>query len=229
MDDRRSQQLGAATGIVFVVLLVVSIFALPAPPKIDVPAGNVATYFQNHQDGVRASTFIGMIAAFFFLWFLGSLRSFLRVAEGQTGRLSSVLFAGGVATAALAAVGSTAMTMGALRPETNPQILQALYDLNVYVLVVGSFTLAAYAAAGGMVVLRSRALPVWLGWGGLLVGLLQLLSAIGIFGSTSNAFNPHDGVVAFAAFIGFVLWTLAASVLLVRRAGLQTPAVAPAP
>ena len=229
MNDRRSEQLGAATGIVFVVLLVASIFATPAPPKIDVPAANVAAYFHNHQDGIRAGTFIGMIAAFFFLWFLGSLRSFLRVAEGPTGRLSSVLFGGGVATAALAAVSSTAMTIGALRPETNPQILQALYDLNLYVLPVGAFTLAAYAAAGGMVVLRSRALPVWLGWGGLLVGLLQLLSAIAIFGSTSNAFNPHDGFVAFAAFIGFALWTLAASVLLVRRAGAQTPVVAPAP
>jgi Domain of unknown function (DUF4386) len=229
MYDRRSEQLGAATGIVFVVLLVISIFALPMPPDIDEPAGNVATYFHNHQDGIRASTFIGMIAGFFFLWFLGSLRSFLRVAEGPTGRLSSVLFGGGVATAALATVASTAMTLGALRPETNPQILQILYDLNLYVLPVGGFTLAAYAAAGGMVVLRSRVLPVWLGWGGLLVGLLQLLSAIAIFGSKSGAFNPHDGFVAFAAFIGFVLWTLAASVLLVRRAGLQTPAAAPAP
>jgi hypothetical protein len=219
MNDRRLEQAGAATGIVFVVLLVISVFGLPTPPELNESPLNVSRYFQEHQDAIRSTTFIGMIAGFFFLWFLGSLRSFLRVAEGGTGRLSAVAFAGGIAAAAMAGVGSTAMTVGALRPGTSPFILQTLYDLNVYLLAVGSFSLAAYLAAGSVVMIRTGALPSWLGWGGALLAVVQLLTAIAIFGSTNGAFNPHDGFVAFVGFIGFLLWTLATSVFLVRRPG----------
>jgi hypothetical protein len=218
MNERQWEQIGAATGIVFVVLLVISVFGTPAPPDLGDSSLKWAQWFKDHQDGIQTVTFIGMIASFFFLWFLGSLRSFLRVAEGGSGRLSSVTFAGGIATAALAGFGSTCLTVGALRPTTSPLILQTLADLNFYVLAVGAFTLAAYLAPGSVVILRSRALPAWLGWTGLAAALAQLLTALAIFGDTSGALNPKDGLIPILGFSGFLVWTLAASILIVGRA-----------
>jgi hypothetical protein len=221
MNDRQWEQLGAATGIVFVVLLVISAFGTPVPPDLNESPQNFAQWFTNHQDGIRTATFIGMIAGIFFLWFLGSLRSFLRVAEGGTGRLASVSFAGGIATVALAAVASTCLTVGALRPTTSALILQTLADINFYLLAVGAFALAAYLAAGSVVILRSGALPAWLGWLGILAALAQLLASLAIFGSTTGATNPKDGLIPIVAFVGFLIWTLAASILITVRA---TPA-----
>jgi hypothetical protein len=217
MSERQWEQLGAATGIVFVVLLAISAFGTPTPPDLDVAPVRSAQWFKDHQDGIRTVTFIGMIAGFLFLWFLGSLRSFLRIAEGGTGRLSSVAFGGGVATAALAAVGSTCLTVGALRPATSPHILQTLADFNFYVLAVGGFTLAAYLAAGSVVILRTRALPIWLGWFGLLAALAQLLTALAIFGDKTGPLNPKDGVLVFVGFVGFLVWTLVTSILITTR------------
>jgi hypothetical protein len=222
MNERQGEQLGAATGIVFVVLVVVSVLATPAPPDLDEQPIKVALWFTAHQDGIRAATFIGMLAAPFFLWFLGSLRGFLRIAEGGTGRLASITFAGGVVTAALATVGSTCLTVGALRPTNSPLILQTLADINFYVLAVGAFALAVYLAAGSLVILRRRVLPPWLGWVGLVSALLQLVTSFAIFGSTTGATNPKDGLFPLAGFVGFLFWTLAASILIASR---TTPAV----
>jgi hypothetical protein len=217
MSGKQWEQFGAATGIVFVVLLVISVIGTPMPPDLNEPSLKSAQWFKDHQDGIRTATFIGMIAGFFFLWFLGSLRTFLRDAEGGSGRLASVTFAGGVATAALAAVGGTCLTVGALRPTTSPFILQTLFDLNFYLLAVGGFTLAAYLAAGSVVILRSRVLPAWLGWLGAAAAIAQLLTALAIFGSTTGATNPKDGLIPILGFIGFLVWTLAASILIIAR------------
>lgn len=222
MNEKQWEQLGAATGIVFVVLLVISVLGTPMPPDLNEPSLKFAQWFKDHQDGIRTATFIGVIASFFFLWFLGSLRSFLRDAEGGSGRLASVTFAGGVATAALAAVGGTCLTVGALRPATSPFILQTLFDLNFYVLAVGAFTLVAYLAAGSVVILRTRALPAWLGWIGVASALAQLLTALAIFGSTTGATNPKDGLIPILGLAGFAVWTLAASILIARRVGPAT-------
>ena len=222
MNERQWEQLGAATGMVAVVLLVISVLGTPMPPDLNEPSLKSAQWFKDHQDGIRTATFIGVMASFFFLWFLGSLRSFLRVAEGGSGRLASVTFAGGIATVALAAVGGTCLTVGALRPTTSPFILQTLFDLNFYVLAVGAFTLAAYLAAGSVVILRSRALPAWLGWIGIAGALAQLLTALAIFGSTTGATNPKDGLIPILGLAAFAVWTLAASILIVRRIGLAS-------
>ena len=67
------------------------------------------------------------------------------------------------------------------------------------------------------VILRSRALPAWLGWIGVAGALAQLLTALAIFGSTTGATNPKDGLIPILGFIGFLLWTLAASILIAGR------------
>ena len=91
MNEHRYAKYGAATGIVFVIFLIVGfLIVFPKPPDTAASAPEWANYFMDHQNAVRAALTIVGVGTFFFLWFLGSLRSALTSAEGGTGRLASI-------------------------------------------------------------------------------------------------------------------------------------------
>ena len=219
MYGRRWEQLGAATGIVFVVLIVIGFVVAPEPPQVSDTPAKVAAYFSGHQNAIQATNFLTMLAAFFFVWFLGSLRSLLRLAEGGTGRLSAIAFGGGLVAIAFAGLAAVAATVGAYRVGRNPDVLQMLNDVSMFAFVVIGFAAAAYLEAASVVMIRSRLLPSGLGYAGALFALIQLLSLITLFGATGGAFNPRDGAVGLIAFLTFLAWTLAVSALLVIQAG----------
>src|SRR5690349_6410261 len=89
---------GAATGILAVVLLLVSTFMVPTQPKIDDSAASVQAYFTDHASVVRAAAYVGGLALALFFWFLGSLRAYLARVEGGAGRLTAIVFGAAVAT-----------------------------------------------------------------------------------------------------------------------------------
>lgn len=97
MADPRWERLGAATGIVFVVLSVLALFIGGQPGA----APDVVQYFIDNRGRLLVQSFLAGLASIFFLWFLGSVWSYLRAAEGGTGRLSAVAFAGGILTMGL--------------------------------------------------------------------------------------------------------------------------------
>src|SRR2546430_12565266 len=108
MNEDRYVEYGAATGIVFVILTVIGFaVVIPNPPDLNAPATDWATYFLNHHDAVRAGLVVLSVAFFFYIWFLGTLTSVLRIAAG-TPRLPSIVLIRGVLGAARPAPGSPA-------------------------------------------------------------------------------------------------------------------------
>src|SRR5918912_403271 len=104
--DARGRRFDAATGIGFAVLTIVG-FVLPGtPPKADDPTAKITTFFGDHRKEIIVGNFLLGLGAVLFLWFLGSLRSYLRAAEGGEGRLSAAAFGGGVAGTALLLAGA---------------------------------------------------------------------------------------------------------------------------
>src|ERR671933_33872 len=107
--DAKGRKWDAATGIGFAVLGIVA-FALPgSPPKADDPASEVGSFFADHRKEVLIGTFLLGVAAILFLWFAGTLRSYLRSGEGGEGRLSAAAFGGGVAGIALVLAGASVL------------------------------------------------------------------------------------------------------------------------
>src|SRR4051812_1538994 len=95
MNDDRYVEYGAATGIVFVVLTLIGFAAvIPTPPDLNAPSQDWASYFLSHHDAVRAGVVVLAVAFFFYIWFLGTLTSVLRIATG-TPRLPSIALIGG--------------------------------------------------------------------------------------------------------------------------------------
>ncbi len=118
MRDRDWERLGAATGAASVLLFIIGFGIFPAPPDVDASAAEIHAYFVDEQGGIQASMVLLTAALFFFIWFLGSLRSALRSAEGGAGRVSSIAFAGGLVSAGALFTLITLIAGAAFRPSS---------------------------------------------------------------------------------------------------------------
>jgi hypothetical protein len=195
MNEDRYVEYGAATGIVFVVLSLVGFIVFPTPPDLNAPAQDWASYFLGHHDGVRASLVLLAVAMFFFIWFLGTLTSVLRIATG-TPRLPSIAFAGGILGAASLLVGISAEAVAAFRPQgVDPLITRAMNDIFVLVGVAAIPAFVAFFAATAVVILRTGAFPAWLGWVLVTAAVVQPLTFGALF-TKSGAF-AGDGALGF--------------------------------
>ena len=56
MDESMWERYGATAGVVFVVLVLGSVFLAGAPPHIDASAGKIATYFESSLGRVASIT-----------------------------------------------------------------------------------------------------------------------------------------------------------------------------
>jgi hypothetical protein len=214
MNEDRYVEYGAATGIVFVILSIIGFaIVLPTPPDLNAPAQDWANYFTSHQDGVRAGLVILSVAFFFFIWFLGTLTSVLRIATG-TPRLPSIVLIGGVLGGACLLMGAAAEAVAAYRPQAvDPGLTRALADVFVLVAVPAIPAFTAFFGAAALVILRTGAFPGWLGWLLVIAAAVQPL-AFGVLFTKTGAF-AGDGVLGlFVPLIAAMVGIFALSALL---------------
>jgi hypothetical protein len=198
------------SGLVFVALVVVSIIVTGFDSVDSSDSTQKVVDFWNENDKEQvAGAFLGALALVPFLWFLGSLRSALRAGEGGTGRLSAIAYAGGIVLAAGGAADASLQFAVAESADDVPagvtQTLSVLYSDFFLVFPVGVGTLMIATA---LVILRTKVLPVWLGWVALLLGIVSL--------------TP----VGFFAFLVVLAWVVVVSVVLFQQQSGATPATA---
>jgi hypothetical protein len=218
LEDRRHAQLGAATGILWALLVVLgALVVIPAPPEVKDAPEAWAQYFVDHRGAIQFGNALIAVGVFFYIWFLGSLRSYLRAAEGGAGRLSNIAFGAGIASTGFVFIALAAAFTAALRPdEISPELVRTLNDVGV---VAGGATVGAYAAlffATALVAHRFGALTPRIAWVSAICGLLQFV-ALGMAVNDSGAFSIDEagGVVPLIAFIVAIL---AISIRMIRDA-----------
>jgi hypothetical protein len=188
--------------LVFAVLVVVAIIVGGFDSvSTDDSTQEVIDFWSDNDGRQIASAIIGALAMIPFLWFLGVLRSTLRLAEGGTGRLSATAYAGGIVIVGFSLVNSAlqfavADSVGDVPPVVT-QSMSVLYNDFFLGFPVGFITLLIATA---LVLLRTRALPAWLGWFALVLGIAGFLGPIGFF-----------------AFLVFLVWAAIVSVLLYQQ------------
>src|SRR5262249_41147044 len=145
-----------------------------------------------------------------FLWFLGSLWSALRRGEGEPAWLSLVALASGLMVVATVSAGS-GWALAVFRKDEglDPQIARLLFDQGNFAFANAWARLASLSLSTGVVTIRTRAFPRWLGWAGVLIAG-GLLAARAIWASSGLVFVP---------FGLCYLWLIAISIVLIRRAG----------
>src|ERR671923_1969071 len=135
MTDARWERVGAATGIAFVVFIVISFLLIPeAPPELDDPISDIRSFYVDNASAWQANVYLTGIAAFFLVWFLGSLRTALERAEAQaTGavRVARIVSPAGAVVVALALVNGAVNDALATRvaAESDQAAIRALYDV----------------------------------------------------------------------------------------------------
>ena len=214
MSNRRWEQLGAAAGIVFVVVQVAANNLMEQvggnePPSY-AEAPEIVNFFMTRDSRLFGlGDYIMTLSVIPFVWWLSVLWARLRRAEGTAGWLSVATLGFGLVSATLlASRNGWTLAMDRIDEGLNPELARTLFDMgnsnfaNVWV------TIAGMLIAASILSIRTGALPKWLGWAGLAVALGLVIA---------RAFLEQSWLASAYGF--FWLWMIITSVVLIRRAG----------
>src|SRR4051794_28648131 len=210
--DARGRRLDAATGIVAMGVLVVGFLIPGSPPMADDSVLKITNYLTDKRDEILASAAVIALGGVFFLWWLGSLRSYLRAGEGGEGRLSVAAFGGGVLGLTLTICGAAILAGIAFKAAQlgNAAVNRALFDISASMFAIAGAGFTVLIGAASCSAARSGALPPWLYWFGTVTALAQLVSVAAIF--ASSGFFAGGGAMALIAFLLALIWVVAVSV-----------------
>jgi hypothetical protein len=217
MSTSRWERFAPLTGVIFFALILIVFILDNNTPNADASTADAVSYWTTHNSRAVAAGLVGAFAVIFLLWFAGSLRSALRRAEGGEGRLSTLAFAGLIVVATAGAIGANldfvlgdiADDLHAGHADVAIQTLSALNSDFFFPFVAG-FAVTMFAS--GLCALRFGALPKWLGWASIVIGIALVTPA------------------GFLGFLAALVWILVVSVVLyLRGAEAATPQAAPPP
>jgi hypothetical protein len=217
MADSRWDRLASLAGVAFVLMVVAGLVITKAAgdsPADGATSEEMLAYYTNDSASAGIGAYLWALSAVPFLWFLASLRGTLRAVEGPSGRLSTAALAGGIAGIALLVVSAAcqfAAIDGAVDDVLSAEAAQALFALGTWAFVVAFFFMGVMTGATAIVALRTRLVPKWIAWTGLVIAVGLLTPA-----------------VFFVLFL-FLVWIVVLSVALYRRGGAPEPVAAETP
>ncbi len=216
MNETRWERWGAASGYAALLAGAAAVVFERGPVSASDPTGEIAAYFADNRGALRAQGLLFVIGAGFFLWFLGSLRSFLVRAEGGTGRLSAVAFGAGIASIVITVVALAFQIGLAMAP--GGAVEPALVATMGAVFTVANLPLAVMLIAVAVVSFRTRAFPAWLGWLSVAAAAAQLAPSFGMI-LDSGPLAADGWLAAYVPYPLYVVWLAAATTAMIRRIG----------
>lgn len=206
MTTSRFERIGAFTGFAAVALWVTGILMLSAAPtKLADNASDpqILAWVRHNSTDLLIGGWAFILGCLCFVWFVGMLRSRLVVSEGGTGAVSTIAFAGGVATAvfgALMPAGDIALAIN--KNDVSPATAGALHHLTDAFFVTAELALIVLLVAVGVVAFRTGAIARWFAIFGFVLAVVLVIGPIGWAG----------------LIFGLPVWTVIATILLVRPA-----------
>jgi hypothetical protein len=200
MDVARWERFAPLTGIVAVVLWVIGTIVTESTDISEKDTGlEVLAVFRDDTNTILGGGITFVFGVIFFIWFLGSLRARLWRAEGGLGRLTAIAYGSGMLAALCLLFQVAPIVQGAIdEDDLGPGAAQSLQVISEAFFGGTEITLIPMLVAVGLLTLRTRVLPVWLGWASLVLALILAIIPIGWAG---------------LVFL-FPLWTIVTSVIL---------------
>jgi hypothetical protein len=224
LNDTRWERWGAASGLAAgLVGAAATVFERGSLTAAD-PARTVVEHLTRYRTPMLAESMLFLAGAALYLWYLGSLRTFLARAEGGTGRLSTVAFGAGIVWVGINMVAQAFQIGLTANPRAGAPV--ALIGTANAVFTIAALPLAVMMAAVAVVSLRYWAFPAWLGWLAAATAGSQLLLWLGTVVSTGPL--APDGWLSFALYPVFLVWLIPATIIMIRRVG-SAPAAASQP
>lgn len=200
----------ALGGVLYVVLFAIGAILIfnNSPDSDAAPAKVIAFYSDSgHRDRINVGWLVAGLGLFSFLWFVSALRQTIRRLEGDDGFLSTLTTIGGTvyATMSLAALavnaGIRTMSDDTYQHQVFPELIHAADDAGWVLHASGGAGAATMIIAASLAGLRARAVPGWLGWLGVLAGILSL------------------ALIVFFPWFVLAIWILVVSIGIFVRAG----------
>jgi hypothetical protein len=206
----------ALTGILFAACYFAADFlrnALTSAP-LPLPGAAVeeaARYFDGSRTAVLVVGVCQILSAIALFVFAGCVVNMVRDAQGEGGTLFSLTRVGGTLSAALLLIcGILGMVLVPVAASGNLDLLGIVRTVNfltggtLHVASLGIFIGAASLAAR-----RTKALPSWICWLGIVVAVIGILSLASVFVYFANAF------ILLGRLLSFV-WAISAGISLAR-------------
>jgi hypothetical protein len=226
MAERGYGRLSAASGIAFVVVLTVALFLPGSPPKASDSAATITAVLADHRGAFVVGTYVAGIAIALGIWFFATVRAWLAASAHEPGdQLATVALAAGVLALGLVALGMVLFYGAAYKVagENQLAVVRALTDAGNGALVLMKLPFAVFVAAVALAGARHALLPRWFTLAGAAAAALLLAGAIPLFGD--GDLTEFGGPLDVGGAAPAMLWVVALSVILTRRAGV--PAVSP--
>jgi hypothetical protein len=219
--ERRSwERYGWVAGIVFVIALVAeSVVATGVGLTQNDSATKMATGLNEHRERLLVIAYFSVVYATAFLIYLSNLHNLLRGDTDRTRVLGSLVLIGGVLFVALHAVSDIGITglvgakLASFGSQHDQGLPYTLYLMTFALDSVGDVFGSLFAFAAGLLVIRSGALPGWLGRVLVFVAVMLFLQGFGLGGVIAT----FGLVLDLIGFVLLLVVVLVSSIILLTR------------
>ena len=202
MSERAIRWAGMA-GIVFVILIVISVAISGSPPMADDAVSKIRDYYVEYRSNLLWANLLGILPIPFILWFAVVLRELCR-SDRLASALGTFSLAGLLVTAPIALIGGalnvSVIYVDGAAQRYSPGTLRIIYDAQGLAFAATSAGIAAFALGAALAIRRSGALPSFTIWLGLLAVLGNVLAMFTVL-DASAATMGFAGVTTFALFV----------------------------
>jgi hypothetical protein len=215
-----SHRYSAGSGIAFVVLLSASFVAFGFDfPTYDDSGKVFASYYADNSGPIQLSVLLGGFSVAALVWFVAFMRwVYAGVETAARGfvRVTDIGFAAGIAGAAVSLVALAAQEAAVVAAgSVEPGVVRALDLFGDYALLFSGVLLGIWLLSSVFMIRATNVFPAWLGLvavGGTVLAVLQSVLLVA----------PQDddgllGLLGIAFMVVLLVWTLGASITLVRR------------
>jgi hypothetical protein len=157
-----------------------------------------------------------LIGVTLFLPFLAYICNCFREVEGEAGWLSVTALTAGISgTTIKLLTGVPVIALNNVNPGT--PLHKTIDDMASASTTISLYPLAVMLTALAALTFRTRVLPHWLGYGAAIAALAMVVNAV---------YGTFQNVNSGPALVLWLFWTLAASIVLFRRAGIEPKTIA---
>ena len=190
------------SGVLFAVLAAVG-FLILGQPAADATGDEIVQFFADNESATKWQALFFGVAAYFYLWFVGTIAGAVRRAEGDpAGRVPAVIVATGAASAGVYLAGEASLlTLGQMEGAGG----EVLFQLASASFALTSFVVAAFIWAVTLGIIRTGLLADWLAWTGAAGSVLLLVNGVvQLFAELDSSFGQVLGSISFFVFLAWV-------------------------
>ena len=141
------------------------------PYPASLPTAEIAAHFRNNHNILRIAYTMSMLGAVFYLTWAVGLFGIMKRMEAPGYLLSYLQLLSGSITYLVPSIASFFWLTAAFRPETDPNIIQLLYDMGwLFIDIMYPVTSVQYISFGIVALMDRRAVPLfpkWVAWLGI--------------------------------------------------------------